>query len=103
MGRNEYLGSPLLGSRMLTKLPGKRLKQLVVKAVLGFLDAQEGRRCRILEKQKVGENLEGAVRHLLSVEWVFKSPVIEPNEEPAIWGLFRVDAVYPWNLPCDSV
>ena len=102
MRRDEHLRPALLGG-MFPELPGKRLKQFVVKAVLRFLDAQEGRWRRVLKQQKVSEDLQGAIRYLLRIEGIAKAPVVEAQEEPAIPRPFGIDAVDAGDLPRDAV
>ena len=97
MGRDEYLRSPGPPG-VLAEFVGKSLQKLMIKAVFRLFDAEKRRRRRIFKQKKIGEDLQCPIRHLLGIEGVLKSFVIESEKQTAVAGLFGIDPFYAGNL-----
>ena len=69
----------------------------MVKAVLRFLDADEGRRVGVFQQQQVGKQLQSAIGHLLGVEGILKAPVVEAEQQAPVGTLLGVNAVNSRN------
>ena len=80
---------------------GQCFQELVIQAVFRFFDAQERRGSRIIEQQKIREHLQRPVRHLLGVKGALKAFIVEPEQQPAVAGSFRINPVYARNSTGD--
>ena len=103
MRRDENLRCVLLPRGVLAQLLGQHLQQLVVETVLRLLDTDERRRLRILQHDQVGKDLERTVGHLLRIEGIVESPVVEPKQQSPIRALLRIDSVDAWDPPGNSI
>ncbi|AKM42268.1 hypothetical protein WI95_02250 [Burkholderia contaminans] len=74
----------------------------MVKAVLWFFDANEGRGVWILHQQEIRKNLQRAVRHLAGIEWVGESAIIKLQEDTLILRDGGANALHSWDLGCDA-
>ena len=103
MGGDKDLRPVLATAGVFTKFIRQGPQEFVVQAVLRFFDAQKRMRCRIFKQQKVGEDLQRAVGHLLGVKRILKAFVVESEQQPTVGGFFGVNPVYAGNLLRDSV
>ena len=78
---------------MRTKFVSQNFEKLVIQTIFGFFNADERRWCRILDQKKIGEDFERTIRHLLSIEWVLKAFVIEPQKQPFVRAYFGINTL----------
>ena len=91
MGGYEYLRCVPSPGGMGTELPRQRLQKLVIKAVLRLLDTDERRRIGVFQQQQISKHLERAVGHLLREKWILKTGVVEPQQNPLVFGDMGID------------
>ncbi|MNH29734.1 hypothetical protein D3C79_899840 [compost metagenome] len=51
-------------------------------------------RGRIMQKQKIGEHFDSSIRHITRYEWVFKTTILESQDDSAVFSFYSLYFFY---------
>ena len=99
MCRNEDLRCVSSRRGMLAEFFRENFQKFMVETVFRFFNTYEWCRCRIFKHEKVRKDFQCAIRHLLGIERIIETFVVEADQQPAIRASFCIYLIDARDFP----